>query len=167
MNLERIQETTSQTTDSNTVTDKLIQSDLIGINLEKILKKPLSRYDLMLEEGDVIRVPKQLQTVKITGEILNPNSIVYVPGKSFKQYINGAGGFTNSALKSRAYIKYANGSAEAAKKFLFFNNYPKVKPGAEILVPQRAERERMNAQSWIGLGTGVASLAAIIVSLLR
>lgn len=167
LNLERIQETTSQTTDSNTVTDKLIQSDLIGINLEKILKKPLSRYDLMLEEGDVIRVPKQLQTVKITGEILNPNSIVYVPGKSFKQYINGAGGFTNSALKSRAYIKYANGSAEAAKKFLFFNNYPKVKPGAEILVPQRAERERMNAQSWIGLGTGVASLAAIIVSLLR
>jgi protein involved in polysaccharide export with SLBB domain len=166
LNLERVQEK-AKDSDTTKVNEKLIQSDLVGINLEKILKKPLSRQDLILEEGDIIRVPKQLQTVKVTGEVLNPNSIVYVPGKSFKQYINGAGGFTSSALKSRAYIKYANGSAEAAKKFLFFNNYPKVKPGAEILVPVKAEREKMSAQAWIGLGTGIASLAAIIVSLIR
>ena len=144
-----------------------MQSDLVGINLVRILDKPLSRHDLIVEEGDIVRVPKQLQTVKVTGEILNPNSIVYVPGKSFKQYISGAGGFTSNAKRNGAYIKYANGSAEAAKKFLFFNNYPKVKPGAEILVPVRAEREKMSAQAWIGIGTGFASLAAIVVSLLR
>ncbi|WP_343530413.1 SLBB domain-containing protein [Pedobacter sp.] len=167
-NLERLQEKDTKNSDSTKkVKEELVQSDLVGINLEKILKKPLSRQDLILEEGDIIRVPKQLQTVKVTGEVLNPNSIVYIPGKSFKQYINGAGGFTNSALRSRAYIKYANGSAEAAKKFLFFNNYPKVKPGAEILVPVKAEREKMSAQAWVGIGTGVASLAAIIVSLFR
>lgn len=145
----------------------LIQSDLVGISLDRILNKPYSKYDLIVEDGDVIRVPRQLQTVKVTGEVLNPNSIVYLPGKSFKQYVNGAGGFTSSALKRGAYIKYANGSVEAGSKFLIFNNYPKVKPGAEILVPKRAEREKMSAQSWVGLGTGLASLAAIIVSLLR
>ncbi len=167
-NLERLQEKDAKDTGAvKKVKEELVQSDLVGINLEKILKKPLSRQDLILEEGDVVRVPKQLQTVKVTGEVLNPNSIVYVPGKSFKQYINGAGGFTNSALKNRAYIKYANGSAEAAKKFLFFNNYPKVRPGAEIFVPVKAEREKMSAQAWVGIGTGVASLAAIIVSLFR
>ena len=167
-NLERLQEKDAKDTGTTQkVKEELVQSDLVGINLEKILKKPLSRQDLILEEGDVVRVPKQLQTVKVTGEVLNPNSIVYVPGKSFKQYINGAGGFTNSALKKSAYIKYANGSAEAAKKFLFFNNYPKVKPGAEIFVPVKAEREKMSAQAWVGIGTGVASLAAIIVSLFR
>lgn len=167
-NLERLQEKDAKNSDTTKkVKEELVQSDLVGINLEKILKKPLSRQDLILEEGDIVRVPKQLQTVKVTGEVLNPNSIVYIPGKSFKQYINGAGGFTNSALKNRAYIKYANGSAEAAKKFLFFNNYPKVRPGAEIFVPVKAEREKMSAQAWIGIGTGVASLAAIIVSLFR
>lgn len=167
-NLERLKEKDAKDTDTvKKLREELAQSDLVGINLEKILKKPLSRQDLILEEGDIVRVPKQLQTVKVTGEVLNPNSIVYVPGKSFKQYINGAGGFTNSALKKSAYIKYANGSAEAAKKFLFFNNYPKVKPGAEIFVPVKAEREKMSAQAWIGIGTGVASLAAIIVSLFR
>ncbi|MBB5439645.1 protein involved in polysaccharide export with SLBB domain [Pedobacter sp. AK017] len=167
LNLKRAQEAGVKDTIKAEVEQKLIQSDLVGIDLEKILRKPQSRYDLIVEDGDVIRVPRQLQTVKVTGEVLNPNSIVYLPGKSFQQYVNGAGGFTSSALKKGAYIKYANGSVEAGSKFLFFNNYPKVKPGAEILVPKKAERERMTAQGWIGLGTAVASLGAIIVSLLR
>ncbi|MDR6786126.1 protein involved in polysaccharide export with SLBB domain [Pedobacter africanus] len=167
LNLKRAQEAGVKDTVKPDVEQLLIQSDLVGIDLEKIMKKPGSRYDLIVEDGDVIRVPRQLQTVKVTGEVLNPNSIVYLPGKSFKQYVNGAGGFTSSALKRGAYIKYANGSVEAGSKFLFFNNYPKVKPGAEILVPKKAERERLSAQSWIGIGTGLASLAAIIVSLLR
>lgn len=168
LNLERVQEKNIALADTGKkVDEKLVQSDLVGINLERILQKPLSRQDLILEEGDIVRVPKQLQTVKVTGEVLNPNSIVYIPGKSFKQYVNGAGGFTSSALKNRAYIKYANGSAEAAKKFLFFNNYPKVKPGAEIMVPVKAEREKITAQGWVGIGTGIASLAVLIVSLFR
>ena len=167
LNLERVQDKTTKDAVVNKVDEKLVQSDLVGINLVKVLEKPLSRHDLIIEEGDISRVPKQLQTVKVTGEILNSNSIVFVPGKSFRQYISGAGGYTANAKKNGAYIKYANGSAEAAKKFLFFNNYPKVKPGAEILVPVRAEREKMSAQAWIGIGTGFASLAAIVVSLLR
>jgi protein involved in polysaccharide export with SLBB domain len=167
LSLKRAQESGVKDTLKTEVEQKLIQSDLVGIDLRRILQKPYSKLDLIVEDGDIIRVPKQLQTVKVTGEVLNPNSIVYAPNKNFKQYLNGAGGFTSNALKNGAYVKYANGSVEAARKFLFFNNFPKVKPGAEILVPKRAERERMTAQSWVGLGTAVASLGAIIVSLLR
>lgn len=167
LSLKRVQESGVKERVKEDVEQKLIQSDLVGIDLVRILKRPLSRYDLIVEDGDVIRIPRQLQIVKVTGEVLNPNGIVYLPGKSFKGYINGAGGFTANALSSGAYIKYANGSVESARKFLFFNNFPKVKPGAEILVPKRADRERLTAQSWIGIGTAVASLAAIVVSLLR
>ncbi|PYF75463.1 SLBB domain-containing protein [Pedobacter nutrimenti] len=167
LGLKRAQEAGVKDTVKADVEQKLIQSDLVGIDLQRILNKPLSKMDLIVEDGDVIRVPRQLQTVKVTGEVLNPNSIVYSGNKGFKQYINGAGGFTSNALRGGAYIKYANGSVEAAKKFLFFNNFPKVKPGAEILVPKRAQRERLTAQSWIGIGTALASLAAIVVSLLK
>jgi protein involved in polysaccharide export with SLBB domain len=167
MNLKRAQQTGVKDTLSADVEQKLIQSDLVGIQLVSILKQPLSKPDLIVEDGDVIRVPKQLQTVKVTGEVLNPNNIVYSTGKGFKQYVNGAGGFTASALKKGAYIKYANGSVESARKFLFFNNYPKVKPGAEILVPKRAAVERLTAQGWIGISTAIASMAAIVVSMLR
>lgn len=167
LNLKRAQQTGVKDTLNADVEQKLIQSDLVGIRLVSILKQPLSKEDLIVEDGDVIRVPKQLQTVRVTGEVLNPNNIVYSTGKGFKQYVNGAGGFTSSALKRGAYIKYANGSVESARKFLFFNNFPKVKPGAEILVPKRAPLERLTAQGWIGIGTAIASMATIIVSLLR
>ncbi|SFG62071.1 SLBB domain-containing protein [Pedobacter insulae] len=167
LNLKRVQQAGVKDTLSIEKEKELIQSDLVGIDLTKILKKPKGDWDLIVEDGDVIRVPKMLQIVKITGEVLNPNSIIFKPGRNLKQYINGAGGFTTNALKKNVYIKYANGSAEAAKRFLFFNNYPKIKPGAEIFVPKRAEREPMTTQGWIAISTGLASMAAIIITLFR
>jgi protein involved in polysaccharide export with SLBB domain len=167
LNLNRLKEAGARDTTSIEKDLQILRSDLVGINLEQILKKPISREDLIIEDGDVIRIPRQLQTVRITGEVLQPNSIVYNRGRSFKNYINGAGGFSYNAYKKGAYIVYSNGSVEAARKFLFFNNYPEVKPGAEIFVPKRAEREKLTIQSWIGIGTAAASLGAIVVSLLR
>jgi protein involved in polysaccharide export with SLBB domain len=167
LNLKRLQESGAKDTTSSEVSQKIITSDLVGISLDRILKNPRSRFDLLVEEGDILRVPKQLQTVKVTGEVLSPNSIVFSSRKSFRQYVSGAGGFTFNAYRKGAHIRYANGSVQAASKFLFFNNYPKVLPGAEILVPKKAEREPLSVQGWIGIGTAVASLAAIVVSLLR
>lgn len=137
-------------------------SDLVGIELNKILEKPYEKGDLLVLDGDIINVPKELETVKVVGEVLNPNNVVYVKGKSLKYYVNQAGGFTDNALKKRVFVQYANGAVKGKD-----GGYPEVKPGAEIVVPKRAPRERMSAQGWVGLGTGIASLAAIIVSLLR
>ncbi|RZK43791.1 MAG: capsule biosynthesis protein [Pedobacter sp.] len=167
LNLKRVQGDRVKDTTDIEEDRELLQSDLVGINLKGILEKPRSNYDLLLEDGDVIRVPKMLQTVRVSGEVLNPNSIIYRPGKNLKQYVNNAGGFTTKALKKNLYIIYANGSAEAAKRFLFFNNYPRVKPGAEIFVPKRGEREAMTTQGWIAISTGLASMAAIIITLFR
>ncbi|MDQ1148163.1 SLBB domain-containing protein [Sphingobacterium zeae] len=137
-------------------------SDLVGIELNKILEKPYEKGDLLVLDGDIISVPKELETVKVVGEVLNPNNVVYVKGKNLKYYVNQAGGFTDNALKKRVFVQYANGAVKGKD-----GGYPEVKPGAEIIVPKRAPRERMSAQGWVGLGTGIASLAAIIVSLLR
>lgn len=173
LNLRRLQQDGGNDNDNNSDKDsvekdiEILRSDLVGISLHRILNKPLSRQDLIMEDGDIIRVPKELQTVSVTGEVLKPNSIIYVKGKSFRKYIDGSGGFTYNAYKKGTYILYSNGSVAAARKFLFFNNYPQVKPGAEIFVPKRGEREKLTVQGWIGIGTAVASLAAIVVSLLR
>lgn len=144
-----------------------IQNNYVGINLAEIVSDPGKDDDLLLEGGDVIRVPKQLQTVKISGEVLSPVTALYDKKRGFKSYISQAGGFSQRALKRRSFVVYANGSARSTSKVLFFNNYPKVKPGSEIFVPQRLPRERLGAAQIVGLGTGLASLAAIIVSLLN
>ncbi|WP_345230782.1 SLBB domain-containing protein [Olivibacter ginsenosidimutans] len=144
-----------------------MQNNYVGINLEQIIANPGRDNDLLLEGGDVLRVPKQLQTVKVSGEVLSPVTSLYADNKSFKAYISEAGGFSQQALRKRSFVVYANGSARSTKKILFFNNYPKIKPGSEIFVPQRLPRERLNATQILGLGTGLASLAAIVVSLLK
>lgn len=137
-------------------------SDLVGIELNKILNNPYQRGDLLVLDGDIITVPKELETVKVMGEVLNPNNVVYVKGKSLKYYVNQAGGFTDNALKKRVFVQYANGSVKGKD-----GAYPEVKPGAEIVVPKRAPREKISSQAWIGIGTGVASTLAIIISLFK
>lgn len=147
----------------NTISQK---EQLLGINLPEILRHPGSKYDLLLEEGDVVKIPKKLQTVQLFGEIYFPKKVRFDNRVTFRNYIRGAGGFTNSALKRRSYIVYANGDVKSTRKVLFFNKYPKVKPGAEIYVPAKKEGNRLNGQEAVALGTGIASLALIVVTIL-
>lgn len=142
------------------------REQLLGINLDQILKHPGSKYDLLLEEGDVLKVPKKLQTVQVFGEIYFPKKVRFDKGISFRDYIRGAGGFTTQALKRRSYIVYANGEVKNTRKVFFFNSYPRVKPGAEIYVPTKKDRRGLSGQEAIGLASGLASVALIIVTLL-
>lgn len=168
INLERLKEAGAN--DSSAKANlylSAVASDLVGIELNKILEAPQSRYDLIIEGGDIIRVPTLMQTVKVTGEVLRPISVVYKPGKPFKYYINSAGGFSKMAYKRGAFISNANGSVAGTTKALFFNNYPAVGPGAEISVPQKVKKEGLSAQGWLGIGTAAASIAAIIFAILN
>jgi len=137
-------------------------SDLVGIELSKILTNPKQRGDLLVLDGDIITVPKELETVKVMGEVLNPNNVIYIKGKNLKYYVNQAGGFTDNALKKRVFVQYANGAVKGKD-----GGYPEVKPGAEIVVPKRAPRERLSSQAWVSIGAGVASTLAIILSLFK
>ncbi|WP_200980083.1 SLBB domain-containing protein [Echinicola sp. 20G] len=136
--------------------------ELIGIDLDYIMEHPESDQDLILMEGDVLSIPKELQTVRMRGEVLFPTSARYENGKGFKNYISRAGGFTDQARKGKAYVVYANGDVQRTKKFLFFKNYPGIEPGAEIIIPQKPERQPMSATNWIGLASSLATLGILI-----
>lgn len=140
---------------------------LLGIQLNEILEHPGSKYDLYLEEGDVIRIPKKLQTVQLFGEVYFPKKVRFDNNFSFRGYVRGAGGFTSQALKRRSYIVYANGEVKSTRKMLFFNSYPKVKPGAEIYVPAKPERKGLTATAIAGLASSAASLALVIVTIIN
>lgn len=140
---------------------------LLGIQLDEILARPGSKYDLFLEEGDVIRIPKKLQTVQLFGEVYFPKKVRFDNSFSFRSYVRGAGGFTSQALKRRSYIVYANGEVKSTRKMLFFNSYPKVKPGAEIYVPTRPDRKGLTAAATVGLASALASFALIVVTIIN
>ena len=146
---------------------RIKEQDLVGIDLEKIMKNPGSDDDLFLLEGDVIQIPKQLQTVRMVGEVLLPTTSRFDKKNSLKNYISKAGGFTEDARKSKTYVVYANGDAKRTHNFLGFNIYPELEPGAEIVVPKKPRRNRLSAAGWIGLASSLATLGILVDRLLQ
>ena len=157
----------SKDTINSTLQNIASRNNFVGINMSEILDKPGNKKDLFLEDGDIINIPKELQTVKVSGEVLSPNTVVYIKTKGYKQYILNAGGFGQNALKGRSYIIYANGAVRSTKKFLLFNNYPIVKTGSEIFIPKKEEKRKLTAIELVGITTGLASFGAIVLGILN
>lgn len=163
---ERLEELQQQ--DTTLVEIDIKRFETIGINLEEILKNPGSKYDIILQEGDIISVPKQLETVRLRGELLYPITVRYDNKFRFRDYLAQAGGFTEQARKSKTYIIYANGSVDRTRKgFFWANNYPKIEPGAEIIVPSKPDKQPLTAQAWIALSTSIATLALVVERLIN
>lgn len=134
----------------------------IGIELDKAVENPGGNYDLILREGDRVYVPEELSTVRISGDVLYPNSVVYVSGKGVSYYINSAGGYGSRAKRNGTYIVYMNGRVEVASRGA------KVEPGCEIVVPQRPERQGMSTAEVMAMasaGTSMATMVATLVNL--
>lgn len=143
-----------------------VKEEKIGIVLKNILKNPGSFEDLVVQEGDIIRIPKRLETVQVNGSVLYPTTVKYGKGMSFSDYISQSGGFTVQSLRKSSYIKYPNGNIDRTRRFLFFNVYPKVQPGSEIFVPTRAA-PALNTQQTISTATTLlSSIMGLIVTVL-
>ncbi|MFN4993039.1 MAG: SLBB domain-containing protein [Bacteroidota bacterium] len=138
---------------------------VVGIDLQKILDKPGSKFDLIVSDGDILRVPNDLQTVKVSGEVLYPVRLRFESGKSLKAYVSGSGGFTQRALKRRTYVVYPNGTAKPTRRFLFVKFYPKVLSGSEIVVPPREERSKLTLSEALAVTSTLTTLALIIFTL--
>jgi len=146
---------------------RMKEQDLVGIDLEKIMRNPGSKEDLILFEGDVIQIPKELQTVRMVGEVLLPTTSRYDEKSSLKKYISKAGGFTENARRSKTYVVYANGDAKRTHNLFGLNIYPELEPGAEIVVPKKPIKNRMNAGSWIGIASSLATVAILVQTIVN
>lgn len=165
--ISKLQETLKDTT------GKLEQQverafDRIAIDLAQIMATPGSKNDLFLEEGDVITIPKEKMDVRISGQVLFPTRVIFEERMDLEDYVGRAGGVTDNARKGKIYVLYPNGNAAKTKHFLFFNKYPKVTPGSEVIVPKKheVERRRLSTGEVIGITTAITSFAGVLLSLL-
>lgn len=135
----------------------------VGINLKEAVEKPGGAADIVLRDGDRIIVPVFTNTVKINGEVMFSNTTPFVKGKNLKYYIEKAGGYSQRAKKSKAYVVYMNGSVAKAKK----RSSKLVQPGCEIVVPARQQRDGLTATEILSLGSTSASLATVVLALMN
>lgn len=83
--------------------------------------------DIRLQDGDVITIPETSDAILISGEVVVPQAVVFKPGMSAKEYIEGAGGFTQRADKGHILVVRQNGAVLNAKDLA-------LRPGDELLV---------------------------------
>lgn len=131
----------------------------VGIDFEKALKNPGCDEDIVLREGDRIIVPEYNGTVKISGDVMYPNTVTYEKGKRPAYYIDQAGGWGNRAKKSHTYIIYMNG------KVAKVGHNAKVQPGCEIIVPSKPKNSGRTLAEWLTIGSSVSSIAAMIATI--
>ena len=132
----------------------------VGIDMEAALAKPGSDVDLVLREGDVLIVPQYNNTVKISGNVLYPNTVTYRPDMTVNDFVTMAGGYGFRSKKNKAYIIYMNGTVSRARRY----SKGVVEPGCEIVVPKKRERKGA-LQEVLGVATTASSLATMMATI--
>ena len=126
-----------------------ISGIVVPRDLEKLKNSP---YNIVLEDGDQIFVPKVPGSILVFGEVYNPSAFVYVKGLTVKDYIEKAGGLTDSADRENIFVIKANGdtissdssliSWDSEKKRFVWGTNPSIlkyrlKPGDAVIVPTK------------------------------
>ena len=139
-----------------------------------------TRFDIIdimesitIEAGDRFIIPKRINTVRISGEVYNPNLIFYNPTVNFKDYITMGGGLTANANLSNAYVSYSNGTSKKTRIILgVFKKYPKILPGCEIIIPFRMDnrdKEKLSLTERLAIfsliSTTLTTLALVVTRL--
>ena len=83
--------------------------------------------DIRLQDGDLITIPEVSDSILISGEVIVPQAVVFKPGMSARDYIEGAGGFTQRADEDHILVVRQNGAVVSAKDVA-------LRTGDEILV---------------------------------
>jgi protein involved in polysaccharide export with SLBB domain len=130
----------------------------VGIHLDEALANPGCDEDIELQNGDRLYIPRYNRTVKISGDVQKSNTVAFKDNKNYKYYVNQAGGYGKRARKSHTYILYQNGTIAKASK-------GDIEPGCEIIVPTKGPKDPAQLQQWLGIGTSMASMATMFVSI--
>ncbi len=119
------------------------------------------RHNILLQDGDVVRIPRFVPSVRVTGAVIAPANIPYDAALTVGGYIDLAGGFNTRAKRKDIIIVEGNtGNAiDATAESL-------VRPGDAIFVPPReivpGQGYRITREAIAMLGS-IASLVFTIV----
>lgn len=134
---------------------------LVGVDMEEALENPDGDSNVLLQDGDIILIPKRENIVNVIGAVNYPNATTYMSRKS-KYYVSEGGGYNRQSIK-KPFVIYPSGRVATTKRVaLFFKKYPKVEPGSIVVVPSKSERERATLAE---ITSAVSSLASVATSI--
>ncbi|MDR6846390.1 SLBB domain-containing protein [Flavobacterium granuli] len=149
--------------------EKKLKEDLkfstIPVDWSAVTKNQNSNANVTLLPGDEIDVSPFNETVKVAGNVLLTSEIPYNKNKGFGYYLDAVGGLDAKGWRNKAYIIYPNGEAAVTHKvLLFFRSNPKVVPGAQIVVPEKPETQKMSTAQWVSISSVLVSVGVLLVT---
>jgi protein involved in polysaccharide export with SLBB domain len=137
----------------------------INIDLPKALREHGSRDNIILQPGDSVRIPEYQPSVRVSGAVNSPGSVLFRRGAGLDYYLSAAGGFNRLADKGAVSVRFANGEVRSKSRFLFVSTSPTPGPGSEVVVPAKDPNEpRTDKVALFGaIAQILASTVAIIV----
>ncbi len=98
-----------------------------------VLPEGFDPSTIALEDGDVVRIPRNSQLVQVHGEVYLPNAFVWRKGYHVNDYLNQAGGMLQKSSGERVLLIRPSGeiSSEEGRGFIMSS---RVQPGDEIMV---------------------------------
>ena len=99
----------------------------------QVVLNPDTFADVILEQGDILRIPERTSVVMVHGEVAFPNGVEFQKNQTAKDYIEKVGGFSQKSNKSKVIVMSQNGRAELVKEG------QKIQQGDEILVLPKAQ----------------------------
>lgn len=149
-----------------------VQRDVgrINIDLRNALHDRRSGDNLILQPGDTVVVPEFQASVKVTGAVNSPGSVLWRPGKRLSYYIGAAGGLARNGDGDRRSVRQANGEVQSRHRgFLGIGGGdPVATAGAVILVPTKPEDVYHDRTAiFAALASMIASTATIVIALRR
>ncbi len=106
----------------------------IVVDFERLVVGGDLLQDIILQEGDVIQIPRAVKVVMVTGRIAKPGGILYTPDAGIRYYIDKAGGYTWDAHRRRTKVIKASG------EIMDDQDVDRLQPGDRIWVPRKPDR---------------------------
>jgi protein involved in polysaccharide export with SLBB domain len=140
----------------------------INVDVRRALADTSSRFNIVLQPGDSMHIPEYTPSVKVTGAVNSPGSVLWRQGAGLSYYVGAAGGYMQQAQKGQVSVRFANGEVRTRRGGLFGSD-PTPGPGSEVSVPfEDPNAKKTDYVSLFGaIAQIVASTIAIIVVVRR
>lgn len=135
-----------------------------------VLSKAQERDALVLEDGDIVRIPAKDSLVLVSGEVLFPNAMAYSDKLRLQDYINNAGGYSQNASVGRIVVAHMDGSFEriddSGSSWTGTARSTKIQPGDQIMVlPKIDVKSRQIAKDLTQILYQIAVSAKVVLGL--
>lgn len=124
------------------------------------------RDDLLLESGDIIRIPRRSNLVMVHGDVLFPSAMAFEGKRTPQDYIDLAGGFVQARGDANVLVLHRDGTFDKLDKGNLDSRRIEINPGDEIFVLPRVQTKDFQlAKDVVGVLYQIAVSAGVLLRL--